>query len=63
MMMCVRAVDPTEAAAALRSVLDAVDRGEVDARAAETAYLAGAVQALEAIAGQPVGNGNLAAEE
>jgi len=51
-MNAVSTVDPTEAASALRSVLDAVDRGEVEATAPEVANLAGAADALEVISGQ-----------
>lgn len=39
--------DPGEVAAGLRAVLAAVDAGEVEARPAEVAYLAGAADALE----------------
>jgi len=48
-------VDPAEAAAALRVILDAVDCGEVEATGVEAAYLAGAADALSTISGQSFG--------
>lgn len=42
--------DPAEAAAVLRRVLDAVDRGEVTATDAERHRLEGAAAALETVA-------------
>lgn len=48
-------LDPGEAAASLRVILGAVDRGEVEATAPQAAYLAGAAEALEAVAGQSGG--------
>jgi hypothetical protein len=52
--------EPTRVAASLRAVLAAVDAGEVAADDAQRAYLAGAAEALEALA--PVGDGSSASD-
>ncbi len=46
-------VDPAEAAAALRRVLDAVRRGELDAGSGMVARLEGALDALDALVRRP----------
>ena len=45
--------DTAETAAQLRRVLDAVDAGEIEAEPGQRAYLAGAADALERVAGVP----------
>ncbi|SCX48945.1 hypothetical protein SAMN03159343_2072 [Klenkia marina] len=45
------AAEPTEAAAILRRVLDAVDRGEITSTQTERDRLEGAAVALEGLAG------------
>lgn len=46
-------VDPAEAADALRRLLDAVRRGELDAGSGMVARLEGALDALDALARRP----------
>ena len=48
--------DVRQAAASVRAVLDAVDRGELEATGLETAHLAGAANALERTTGDGVVN-------
>lgn len=45
-----RADDIAAAARHLRSVLDAIERGELEATAQQAAYLSGAADALETLA-------------
>jgi len=44
--------DPAEVAASLRAVLTAVDAGAMEADGAQRAYLAGAADALDGLAGR-----------